>query len=543
MVFTMALPRQGQQPHPPNYAAIAAFPTVVALFAAFAVNLTTAQLRDGNACKAALDAQFFPAQFTAILSGSAVAALLSFLDAIPRAVTGNAALLESPGNNRNFLHLLAQAGFTLVPLQQFSQPFATVGGDAYAVRMLSACIRMIAIYGHATLALIPNIYDNPHVPINPPPGNQTFGTVWTHFVRTALPQHFPFPVHGGPVPPAGHLQLLPVVPPPPAPPPPPGPAPPAAPAVAPPAAPAPAPPAAPAASPAPAAPPAAAPVPAPLPAVTNDQVGVHATLLSSLAPNGAAGLRPSTFISVTAAALERCYDIADFITVIPRIQTIMLTVTDPNQTAHGLELARLISFVTARPSAVPDPFAFADQLASHVPCLKAAVDKVNDRIDSADKSARRMRKYTANDRESRLDRLLDAQVPITQPVFGAPLPTPRLGVLPPAYLPYRPGQAPPLVVLPPPPGPPPTPNGAPPGMAKRPRQFSPPITTMIRVLQAKYPGMADSDASRRVVSLLNGRCCACTVPRPRSGGRFKCSTPACTGNTVHPSILAEVRAI
>ena len=86
------------------------------------------------------------------------------------AVTGPVALLESPGNNRDFLLLLAQAGFMLVPLQLFAQPNAAnpPGGDSYAVRMVSACIRIIAVYGHATAALLPALYDNPHNPTKPP---------------------------------------------------------------------------------------------------------------------------------------------------------------------------------------------------------------------------------------------------------------------------------------------------------------------------------------------------------------------------------------
>ena len=55
MPFCLAHPSHGPQPHPPDYAVLAAFVTVTALFAACGVALTPAQLRDPTATRAAFD--------------------------------------------------------------------------------------------------------------------------------------------------------------------------------------------------------------------------------------------------------------------------------------------------------------------------------------------------------------------------------------------------------------------------------------------------------------------------------------------------------
>ena len=209
MPYTIAHPAQGMQVQPPNYTALVAFATVSAFLAAFNVNLTTAQLRDPNAPKAALDTQFFPAAFSAVSTNSPAAYMVSFLKAVPRAVAGNEAFdgNESPGNDRDFLSALHQAGFTMVPLQIVSQPYVAGGAESFVVRMLSALIRIVAMYGLGTLAGVPRLFLNRHAQVNRPAGNQTFVTLWLHFVRTALPQFFPG--HAGPVQAAGYLTPIP----------------------------------------------------------------------------------------------------------------------------------------------------------------------------------------------------------------------------------------------------------------------------------------------------------------------------------------------
>ena len=328
------------------------------MFASFDVNLTAAQIRDANAPKAAFDAQFFPAAFSAVATSPA-AAMASFLQAIPRSVAGNEALAgnESPGHNRDFLSALDQAGFTMVPLHVFAQPHAAGGGDSFAVRTLSALIRIVAICGLATLAALPRLFLDRRAPVDRPAGNQTFATVWLHFTRAALPQFFPG--HAGPVPPGGRLALLP---------PPLAVVPPAAapagaglamvPPVVPPAA----------AAPAAAAVAGAAPAVPPLPDVAPDQAGVHANLLATMSPTGAALVVPETFVVTAALSLNAVHTVNDFLVAVPKMQTLLRTVVDPARSPTGSELAYLHAYCTGNPNAVLNPFGFLAVFKTFVPC-------------------------------------------------------------------------------------------------------------------------------------------------------------------------------
>ena len=84
-----------------------------------------------------------------------------------------------------------------------------------------------------------------------------------------------------------------------------------------------------------------------------------------------------------------------------------------------------------------------------------------------------------------------------------------------------------------------------PPAAKRPKTYSPGITTMIQMLQAKYPGTTEHDAKSRAIDVLGNRCYACVQPRNRGGPgqRNKCTTPGCNLSSLHPTIAAEVNAV
>ena len=93
------------------------FASITALFAAFAIVLTPAQLSDPVACKNALAGQFLPHAYSANPVQGAAAMLLSGAAQVPRLVTGPWATVarETPRNAREAVLALGQSGFSLVP--------------------------------------------------------------------------------------------------------------------------------------------------------------------------------------------------------------------------------------------------------------------------------------------------------------------------------------------------------------------------------------------------------------------------------------------
>ena len=238
-----------------------------------------------------------------------------------------------------------------------------------------------------------------------------------------------------------------------------------------------------------------------------------------------------------ALSLNAVFTVEDFLNAVPKIQQLLRTVVDPDQSPAGSELARLHAHCSGNPNAVLNPFGFLAAFKQFVPCTAPHGDNALARIDAADKATRLLKKYCGSDRDTLIDQMLRTQ-PITLP---APAFRPPASAFPTHGLP---------AIMPPPMMPPPafgcpSPLGTPmlPSPAERPRTAQG-IGLMVDIVLRKHPSTDRDTIRTRVVTILKDRCTGCTQIRVANGTRVKmCTTVGCNRSVLHPSLAAEAAAI
>ena len=247
-----------------------------------------------------------------------------------------------------------------------------------------------------------------------------------------------------------------------------------------------------------------------------------------------------------ALSLNAVFTVEDFLNAVPKIQQLLRTVVDPDQSPAGSELARLHAHCSGNPNAVLNPFGFLAAFKQFVPCTAPYGDNALARIDAADEATRLLKKYCGSDRDSLIDQMLRTQpTTLPPPVFRPPasaFPTHGLpAIMPPPTMPPPAFGSRPM----PPAFGSPSPFGTPmlPPPAKRPRTAQG-INLMVDIVLRKYPSTDRDTIRARVITILKDRCTGCTQIRVANGTRVKmCTTVGCNRSVLHPSLAAEAAAI